>query len=61
MHYMNLDVKLGEKYYLQTCNRWVGSIKMKGTEKENIVRAFEHVQQMSSFQEELCSCSARIR
>jgi hypothetical protein len=51
MHYMNLDVKLGGKYSLQTRNRWVGSIKMKGTEKENIMQASEHVQQMSSFQE----------
>jgi len=55
MNYMNLDVKLGGKYYLQTCNRWVGSIKMDGTEKENIVRAFEHVQQMPASQEGICS------
>jgi hypothetical protein len=55
---MNLDVKLGGKYYLQTCNRWVGIIKTKGTEKEYIIRAFEQVQQTSASQEELLQRAA---
>jgi hypothetical protein len=33
----------------------MGSIKMEGMEKENIVRASEHVHQIPASQEELCS------
>jgi hypothetical protein len=34
---------------------WVGGIEVEGTEKEDVLRAFEHVLQMPASQEELCS------